>query len=473
MRKKIIVLTITILILVFGLILAFLSTSPVKVAQAYQIQFIKSGGPFPVWSATTNKITYTKKDGADDAIAKYYQVYTMNPDGSNEACLTCNKSQLANTKHRGQSYWHPSGNYIVFSAEDASLPRHWDMDTPYEFLTVNARPGIGRNFNVWVMRADGSQFWQITRYPKNWGVIETKFSHDGTKIYWSEEFSMEEWPNGKLGDPKWADDPVNLPYPNGHPGNYWSLDNWDYRQGEESGNWRNVYTSITFDANGPKVFNKNGSQLSLPFDPTTGLGKEIYKIRPPAGNTGLPSGPGFITGFETNGFTPDDQGFICDYSPLDEIVASGRPRREIWGEIYTSDLQGNNLKNLTNTPAWHNEDPSYSPNGRYIIYKESTIEPGWPAEGDELFLMNADGSNQTRITHFSVPGYSEYSSDWAQITETEWSPNGQQVVFGFGKEIPASEYGGVKWRIASDLYILSNFLSDTNPPAAPTGVAVS
>lgn len=355
------------------------------------IKLIMPSGAFPVWSSVTNKITFTKK-------VKYkYEVFIMDPDGSNVKCLTCNKPALKNCGHRGQSYWHPTGKYIVFSAENAKYPR--------QGLGIPHRPGLGRNFNVWIMTADGEKFWQLTDYPENWGVIETKFSHDGTKIYWNEEFSMEKYPRGKPEDP--------IP----HPGSYWSRKNIKYRKGEEICVWRVVYADITFGPQGPEISN-------------------IRKINPPDG----------FTLIEANGFTPDDKGLIYCYDNLQETKG-----RCFWGELYTTDLEGKNLKRLTFTPWKHDEDPVYSPDGRKIVYKEATKGKGMPEDGMEMFIMDADGRNRIQLTHFSDPVYPEYREDWLQIVEIDWSPDGKKIIFGNAR----GDKNAPKVDINSDLYLLT------------------
>jgi hypothetical protein len=47
----------------------------------------------------------------------------LKPDGSDVNRLTAGKEALAECGNRGKSAWHPSGNYAVFEAENASLAR--------------------------------------------------------------------------------------------------------------------------------------------------------------------------------------------------------------------------------------------------------------------------------------------------------------------------------------------------------------
>ena len=71
----------------------------------------------------------------------------MKPDGSDITCLTCGKAALSKCGHRGQPFWHPGGDYTTFTAENDMYPRKGNG--------TSARPGIGRNHNVWIMTSDG------------------------------------------------------------------------------------------------------------------------------------------------------------------------------------------------------------------------------------------------------------------------------------------------------------------------------
>jgi tricorn protease-like protein len=95
---------------------------------------------------------------------------------------------------------------------------------------------------------------------------------------------------------------------------------------------------------------------------------------------------------------------------------------------------------LTNTLWKHDEDPCYSPDGKRIAYKETK---GTPGEGDEIFIMDSDGSNKKQLTHFCERGYPEYDpkseqdakrevwgSAGTRITEMCFSPDGKLIVFG-------------------------------------------
>lgn len=78
-------------------------------------------------------------------------------------------------------------------------------------------------------------------------------------------------------------------------------------------------------------------------------------------------------------------------------------------DIYTSDLDGQNLKRLTNSPKKESQ-PKWSPDGKKIVFVSDL---------EDLYSMNADGSNQIRL---NIAPYKSASFP-------EWSPDGKKIVF--------------------------------------------
>jgi Tol biopolymer transport system component len=100
-------------------------------------------------------------------------------------------------------------------------------------------------------------------------------------------------------------------------------------------------------------------------------------------------------------------------------------------EIYTMDADGGNVRRLTHTPGYDG-GPFFSPDGSKIIYRAR--HPEDPAElGDyqrllaqnlirpgqlEIWVMDADGSNQRQVTDLGAANFAPF-----------FTPDGQGVVF--------------------------------------------
>ncbi len=116
--------------------------------------------------------------------------------------------------------------------------------------------------------------------------------------------------------------------------------------------------------------------------------------------------------------------------------AQGKTRRYDWDydeymDIFTARRDGSDLKRLTTTRGYDAEG-SYSPDGKKIVFaslrnayppeklseKERKLLEVDPAYFAEIYIMDADGSNQTRLTDW--PGY-----DGGPF----FSPDGQRIVW--------------------------------------------
>ena len=162
-----------------------------------RITTLKESGGRVDWSPW-NVIAFDQL-GADN----YFDVFTMNPDGSNERCLTCNRPELPN-RHIGNPAWHPSGAYIVFQSQKANAPANPISD-------YFANPGSGINNDLWLMDSGATRFWRLTDVPLNHGgVLHPHFSNQGDKLVWTERLTAQGGPIGqwalKLADFRIVDD---------------------------------------------------------------------------------------------------------------------------------------------------------------------------------------------------------------------------------------------------------------------------
>ena len=133
-------------------------------------------------------------------------------------------------------------------------------------------------------------------------------------------------------------------------------------------------------------------------------------------------------------------------TPANKKIVFQSMRDGNW-EIYTMNPDGSNQTRLTNNPA---EDgyPAWSPDGTKIAFTSNR-------DGNhEIYIMNADGSNQVRLTN--EPGLD---------ADPSWSPDGTKIAF-------ASSRDG-----NSEVYIMnvdgSNQTRLTNNPATDFSTAWS
>ena len=85
-------------------------------------------------------------------------------------------------------------------------------------------------------------------------------------------------------------------------------------------------------------------------------------------------------------------------------------------EIYVMDADGGNLQNLTNHPS-DDRSPSWSPDGKRIVFESD--RDGNP----DIYVMDADGGNQQRLTE-------NRNNDG----DPSWSPDGERIVFSAQRE---------------------------------------
>ncbi len=88
-------------------------------------------------------------------------------------------------------------------------------------------------------------------------------------------------------------------------------------------------------------------------------------------------------------------------------------------DIFVMNADGTGQTNLTNHPG-NDRDPRWSPDGRRISFESYRDGPGTDIFGRnaEIYVMNADGSGQTRLTN-----------NRASDRYPSWSPDGRRIAF--------------------------------------------
>jgi dipeptidyl aminopeptidase/acylaminoacyl peptidase len=94
-------------------------------------------------------------------------------------------------------------------------------------------------------------------------------------------------------------------------------------------------------------------------------------------------------------------------------------------EIYVMDADGTNVRRLTSN-ADFDSAPSWSPDGKRIVFERApagTFVPGTEAQEKDVYLMNADGTDVRRLT--DSPGLDE---------GPEFSPDATKIVFSSARD---------------------------------------
>src|SRR5207247_2412354 len=135
-----------------------------------------------------------------------------------------------------------------------------------------------------------------------------------------------------------------------------------------------------------------------------------------------------------------------------ELRASGKERRYSWDydehfDIFVAKRDGSRLRRLTSAYGYDAE-ASYSPNGKKIVF--TSLRDAYPAEKlssedrkrlendpayfGEIYIMNADGSGQNRLTftpgHDGFDGLPVFSPDGRRLCWTSnRTPDGKSQLF--------------------------------------------
>ncbi len=99
-------------------------------------------------------------------------------------------------------------------------------------------------------------------------------------------------------------------------------------------------------------------------------------------------------------------------NPAGNLLAQVQEDNRRLPQIHIYDLQFGNVRQLTTTSGW-SYDPAWSPAGDRIAFVSNE------AGNDEIYTINADGSDQRRLT----------VNTWEWDKHPTWSPDGRQIVF--------------------------------------------
>lgn len=215
-------------------------------------------------------------------------------------------------------------------------------------------------------------------------------------------------PEGE-GDPAWSPDGMRIAFQRARADSNGNLAFWSIWTMNAYGNDMQVLVDEdTFDEVGGPAWSPDGTKIA--FSGSLDGDSDIYVINVNgAGLVNLTSGNG--------GQNAIDAGPTWSPDGTKIAFTSDRESSPEWltNDIYVMNAaNGGNVTNLTQTiDTAHEYYPKWSPDGTKIAYSRE-----WFPNRADIFVMNADGGNQTRLTFTNAVDYLG-----------GWSPDGAKIIF--------------------------------------------
>lgn len=116
-------------------------------------------------------------------------------------------------------------------------------------------------------------------------------------------------------------------------------------------------------------------------------------------------------------------------------------------DIFRADMDGSNPVNLTNSPNSYDAEGAISPDGKEIVFSSTR-------NGDqEIYIMNADGSNVRQITDsLGYDGGPFYSWDGSKIVFRSYRPKTEEDIAAYKDALSK----GLMRRVPLEIYVMDS-----------------
>ena len=317
------------------------------------------------------------------------EIWVMNLDGTGPYPLTDNNWE------DGDAFWSPDTGTFVFETER-------DTDAATGAGKSNAGGPSTTNREIYSMRVDGSNLTRLTNAP---GVANKKSSSADEDPQWG--------PNGRI-----AFDSLRNGHNDWAAGDPKTLNNWDvYLMEVDGSNPQNLTECVLSPSAGywtkPNTGPGPSTVCSSDAEPAFGATNIMcLQSNAQTGNTALHGLP----------FTINPDGSITTGVPYILVNSSGKDRECDWSAdgtllLYMSDRDGDyeifvmdittGIETQLTFNTLNDEHPGFTPDNR-IVFNSTRITGAVninnPDGGEEMFIMNVDGSNVTQIS-FTPSGY--------------------------------------------------------------------
>jgi len=331
----------------------------------------------------TEKIAFVRRD-----LDRNNDIYVMNADGSSQVNLTQNSGNAVSPVPS------PDGNKIAFHNTDNNLGvremfimnvngsnrinlsnntlsdivNDWSPDSS---KLVFRRHSDNQPQNIFVVNADGSNLTKLTDFNNSTLVgITADWSPDGNKILFTTIVLDGDTDNNIYVMNADGSNQTNLTNNNigtsfsriEHPA--WSPDGDKIIYESSGSNSADIFLTNIF------IMDSDGTnQVNL----TNDLYKQLWR----------------------KSFSPDGSQILFHARPMSTLNTNAT-------QIFTMNTDGTNKQNLSNNSGNYSDylaPASWSPDGSKIVFASSR-------DGNsEIYIMNADGSNHTRLTQDSAVDY--------------------------------------------------------------------
>lgn len=147
------------------------------------------------------------------------------------------------------------------------------------------------------------------------------------------------------------------------------------------------------------------------------------------------------------------------FSPDGSQIAF-RSNREGQSDIYVMDIDGTDVRNLTNDQSMRDLFPRWSPDGKWIAFTKADFAFSRAA----VHVMRSDGSHLRRVTPWAMNG-----------GDADWSPDGKELVFSdnfcdcpYESDVFVVKRNGTKLR-----QVVDNAGNSVHPRFSPAGDAIA
>lgn len=135
------------------------------------------------------------------------------------------------------------------------------------------------------------------------------------------------------------------------------------------------------------------------------------------------------------------------------MIVAGRIGKKIRYQLFEINTENGKYMQLTTDTTAAYSDPCYSPDGKYIVCSYQANQRD-KSQHEELFLMNADGTDLRQLTHYpeTDPGLHEYGY---KAGAPRWHPSGEFITYvskqeGRNQIFAVSPDGMKQWKLFED-----------------------